>query len=264
VTAFEREVEATLDPIGAAFDLLVAGPTSQEAAQGASSFFSVESAGTFLWADFDTAKLIVDFRDFRKLLANASTTCGSESLLSQLNTTAFQFTEVERVRYEIEGSCDTFSNWLQRECMEYTRAGAEAADLSTNERAFGSGCIPGSDGLPDGRWFGYVDNADADQLGFDLACWFSGSAATDAAAEDGEESPPPNDYYVRNESERLRLVPVAPQVVVSWLPADGEARTAAIRYADWVANRPTRLYPPGVWLEVDGGAVVSIEEQFVP
>jgi len=43
------------------------------------------------------------------------------SLLAQLNATAFQFDRVERVRYEMEQSCDTFSNWLQRDCAEYTR-----------------------------------------------------------------------------------------------------------------------------------------------
>jgi hypothetical protein len=75
----------------------------------------------------DNGLLLVDFGDFRELIANASTSCGSMSLLSQLNATAFQFEEVERVRYLIEGSCDAFSNWLQRECMEYTRTGAEPA-----------------------------------------------------------------------------------------------------------------------------------------
>ena len=44
---------------------------------------------------------------------------------------------------------------------------------------------------------------------FDLVQWFSGDAATKAAAEDGEESPPPNDYYIRNVNPRLRTLPVA-------------------------------------------------------
>jgi hypothetical protein len=43
----------------------------------------------------------------------------------------------------------------------------------------------------------------------DLVQWFTGEAATKAAAEDGEESPPPNDYYVRNVNPRLRTLPVA-------------------------------------------------------
>jgi len=55
--------------------------------------------------------------------------CGSMSLLAQLNTTALPFEEVERARYAIEGSCDMFSDWLQRDCMEYTRHGAEPANV---------------------------------------------------------------------------------------------------------------------------------------
>jgi hypothetical protein len=128
VVLFERPVDASLDPVEAALRDLVAGPTGEEAARGADAvIFSVETAGTVQSVTLDDGLLMVDFRDFRELIANASTSCGSMSLLSQLNATAFQFDEVERVRYLIEGSCDAFSNWLQRECMEYTRTGADPA-----------------------------------------------------------------------------------------------------------------------------------------
>jgi len=128
VALFERSVAAALDPVETAFRNLVAGPTGEEAARGADAIvFSVETSGTVQSVTLDNGLLSVDFSDFREVIANASTSCGSMSLLSQLNTTAFQFEEVERVRYLIEGSCDAFSNWLQRECMEYTRTGAEAA-----------------------------------------------------------------------------------------------------------------------------------------
>jgi|GEM_PF-4187597 len=128
VTLFERQVAASVDRVEAAFRELVAGPLGEEAARGADAIvFSVETSETVQSVTLDNGLLLVDFSDFRELIANASTSCGSMSLLSQLNTTAFQFDEVERVRYLIEGSCDAFSNWLQRECMEYTRTGAEAA-----------------------------------------------------------------------------------------------------------------------------------------
>jgi hypothetical protein len=128
VAVFERLADASLDPVEAAFRDLVAGPTGDEAARGADAvIFSVATSGTVRSVTLDDGLLSVDFSDFRELIANASTSCGSMSLLSQLNTTAFQFDEVERVRYEIEGSCNVFSNWLQRECMEYGRNGAEPA-----------------------------------------------------------------------------------------------------------------------------------------
>ena len=126
VALFERSVAASLDPVETAFQDLVAGPTGEEAARGADAvIFSVETSETVQSVALDNGLLSVDFSDFRELIANASTSCGSMSLLSQLNTTAFQFEEVERVRYLIEGSCDAFFNWLQRECMEYSRTGAE-------------------------------------------------------------------------------------------------------------------------------------------
>jgi hypothetical protein len=127
VALFERSVVASLDPVETAFQDLVAGPTGEEAARGADAvIFSVETSETVQSATLDNGLLSVDFSDLRELIPNASTSCGSMSLLSQLNTTAFQFEEVERVRYLIEGSCEAFSNWLQRECMEYSRTGSEA------------------------------------------------------------------------------------------------------------------------------------------
>ena len=111
----------------AAFESLVAGPTAEEKASGADSFFSADTSGMVVSAAIDQELLVVDFEDLRSVIPNASTSCGSMALLAQLNTTAFQFDRIERVRYQIEGSCDTFANWLQRECMEYTRNGAQPA-----------------------------------------------------------------------------------------------------------------------------------------
>jgi hypothetical protein len=54
--------------------------------------------------------------------------------------------------------------------------------------------------LADGRHPVYLKTVDPDRptITFDLIQFFTGEAATKAAAEDGEESPPPNDYYIRN------------------------------------------------------------------
>ncbi|MDH3306852.1 MAG: GerMN domain-containing protein [Acidimicrobiia bacterium] len=117
VKGFTREVPADVDPVRSAFDQLVAGPTEDEMVAGGGSFFSEASAGSVLATAVEDGFLSVDFDDFRSLLNNASTSCGSESLLGQLNTTAFQFEEVERVGYSINDNCSTFFNWLQRECQ---------------------------------------------------------------------------------------------------------------------------------------------------
>jgi hypothetical protein len=149
-----------------------------------------------------------------------------------------------------------------------TTTQATTTTVDTNALASGSGCTPGTDVLPDGEWFGYVDSATAEVLEFDLACWFTGDAAILAAAEDGEESPPPNDYYIRNVNPDLREVPVAADAEVMWLPNLGGPDLADITYADWIAARYTPgtegEYKPGVWLTIADGEIVEIQEQYVP
>jgi hypothetical protein len=131
--------------------------------------------------------------------------------------------------------------------------------------ADGSGCTPGSGDLPDGRWFGYVTVTRADGLDLDLACWFSGEAAIEAAAEDGEESPPPNDYYVRNDNLAARSLAADPSVEVVWYPDLGDPTSeATTTFADWVAQDRGAGGVPGIWVEIDDGSVVSIHEQWVP
>lgn len=125
VVVYERQIDASVDPIVAAFESLVAGPTRDEEASGAGSFFSAETTGMVASAIVNDGVLVVNFDDLRSVIPNASTSCGSMALLAQLSTTAFQFDDVERARYEIEASCTTFAQWLQRECMEYTRDGAQ-------------------------------------------------------------------------------------------------------------------------------------------
>lgn len=128
----------------------------------------------------------------------------------------------------------------------------------------GSGCTPGSEGLPDGRWFGDVEEARSGEISFDLACWFTGDEATAAAAEDGEESPPPNDYYVRNENPAVRDLTVADGTTVTYYPSGDPTDTQELSYDDWRTGREARAYQLGVWIEVSGGSVTSIEEQWVP
>jgi hypothetical protein len=129
----------------------------------------------------------------------------------------------------------------------------------------GSGCTPGPGELDDGEWFGHVVTGTEAEMEFDLACWFTGDAAVRAAAEDGEESPPPNDYYVRSVNAATRTLEVVAKAEVVWYPEFGdptsEARTT---YEDWIVQTEDRGFVPGVWLEVEDGVVVSIREQWVP
>ena len=133
-----------------------------------------------------------------------------------------------------------------------------------DDGAEGSGCSPGEGSLPDGDWFGLVTSRRDGSLDFDLACWFTGDAAVQASAEDGEESPPPNDYYVRNSNPATREVPVGENVEVAFFPDGDPTNETDIDYDDWAALLATRGYELGVWLKVEDGVITEISEQWVP
>ncbi|MFZ0624859.1 MAG: hypothetical protein WAN34_00015 [Acidimicrobiia bacterium] len=133
-----------------------------------------------------------------------------------------------------------------------------------SDGASGSGCTPGPGGLPDGEWYGFAEEANEASITFDLACWFSGDAAVLAAAEDGEESPPPNDYYVRNQNPQTREVAVDPGATVVWYLTGDPASETEGSYSSWLGIRQERPWDLGLWITVDGGAVTSIQEQWVP
>jgi hypothetical protein len=101
---------------------------------------------------------------------------------------------------------------------------------------------------------------------FDLIQWFEGDAAAKAAAEDGQESPPPNDYYTRNVNPRLRTLPVASGAritVTRQTAGQGGGNAAGPVPADLATVAAT-----GVghifWATVQGGQIQALEEQYVP
>jgi hypothetical protein len=126
-----------------------------------------------------------------------------------------------------------------------------------------SGCTPGTDILPDGKWYGGVRVFDEEGISFDLACLYFGEAAEAAAAEDGEE-PPPNDYYVRNENEQVRMLSVAPDTPVTWYtsgdPNDEETGT----FTQWVEWLSTQESYYGIFVTVEDGNVTEIAEWWTP
>ena len=99
-----------------AMNWLLRGPRSGERKRGAASFFSARTAGmvnSVRISDDGTAR--IDFDDFRKIIPGASSSCGSASLLAELDRTAKQFPSVDRAVYSFEGSKRAFYDWLQME-----------------------------------------------------------------------------------------------------------------------------------------------------
>ena len=108
------------DPRGrleAAIRGLLQGPSEVERDAGYISLFSDRTALALTSVELgDDGVAIVDFADLRMVMNNASTSTGSQILLAQLEATVFQIPEVTAVEYRINGSCDTFWEWLQRTC----------------------------------------------------------------------------------------------------------------------------------------------------
>lgn len=112
--AVARQVPETPQLLRAALEAQLQGPTAEERAEGLSSFFSAETAGMLNRVTIDEAgRAVVDFRDLRPVIPNASTSAGSQMMLGELNATVFQFPSVRSVEYRIDGNCEVFWEWLQ-------------------------------------------------------------------------------------------------------------------------------------------------------
>jgi hypothetical protein len=107
----------------AAMQALLAGPTAAERAAGYTSWFSAQTAGSLrsLTASPD-GQVAVDMKDFSAVIPNASSSTGSQLLVSQISATIFQFPDYQSILLSFEGDCSRFWNWLQSDCSQITRA----------------------------------------------------------------------------------------------------------------------------------------------
>jgi len=117
VQAVERTTDGP-DVLHDAVAALLEGPTAEEQADELWSFFSDETAGVLISAEVDEGVARLDFEDFSGIIPNASSSCGSASLLAQLDATATQFPTVGQAVYSFEGSEEAFYGWLQMEPPE--------------------------------------------------------------------------------------------------------------------------------------------------
>lgn len=100
-------------PLEPALDALLAGPTPAEQEQGYGGWFSEHTEGLLRSVRIESGTAFVDVDDLRPVIPNASTSCGSASLLAQLDRTVMQFPTVERARYSIQGDQEAFYLWLR-------------------------------------------------------------------------------------------------------------------------------------------------------
>jgi hypothetical protein len=115
VVPVSRTVPRSPSVATAALAELLGGPTAGERTAGYWSFFSAETAGTLRSVRVTGGTALADFRDFRRLLPNATSSYGSTALLAELDATLKQFPTVRRTLYAFNGNVPAFYEWLQLE-----------------------------------------------------------------------------------------------------------------------------------------------------
>ena len=124
--------------------------------------------------------------------------------------------------------------------------------------------------LADGRHPVIIKTVDADRrrITFDLIQFYQGDDATREAAKDHQESPPPNDYYIRNANPKLRTLPVRSDATITTNTLTAGYTGSATKNVQVPLDRLAIVLPRSgagpFWITVRHDQVVKITEQYVP
>ena len=127
--------------------------------------------------------------------------------------------------------------------------------------------------LEDGHHFVYVTSGSrledgSSEVEFDLALFYVGERAEQEAAERDDEVV--NGYYIVNDNDRLRILPLADDVEVDYIPVDACCDLQSGNVNAWLEaileTNPTDYSGTGApwWFTVDGGEITRIEQQYLP
>ena len=116
--------------------------------------------------------------------------------------------------------------------------------------------------LKGGTWY-----VSADYIQF-----LTGAAAATAATAHGDESPPPNDYYILNDNKQLRELPVAAGANVKIMGGTGgdpqhPQNQTISEFHDWFVSSSgdKNWVKDGVYVvKIASGKVTAIDQQFLP
>ena len=108
-------------------------------------------------------------------------------------------------------------------------------------------------------------------LEIDYIQFLTGDEAAAEAAARGDESPPPNDYYIVNDNPRLRTFRVRDGIEVTmwtWNIMDEGVREQQVLFDMWwdelFMHDNERLRSVPYWIDLEDSVIVSIEEQYLP
>ena len=124
--------------------------------------------------------------------------------------------------------------------------------------------------LVDGRHPAIIKTVDPDRrtITFDLIQFYQDDEATREAAKDHQESPPPNDYYIRNTNPKLRTLPVRSDATITCNTLTAGYTGSATKNVRVPLDRLAIVLPRGgagpFWITVRHDQVVKIAEQYVP
>jgi hypothetical protein len=124
--------------------------------------------------------------------------------------------------------------------------------------------------LVDGRHPVIIKTVDPDRrtISFDLIQFYQGDQATSEAAKDHQESPPPNDHYIRNTNPKLRMLPVRSDATITCNTLTAGYTGSATKNVQVPLDRLAIVLPRGgggvFWITVRHDQVVKIAEQYLP
>jgi hypothetical protein len=124
--------------------------------------------------------------------------------------------------------------------------------------------------LADGHHPVLIKTVDPDRrsITFDLIQFYLGDDATREAAKDHQESPPPNDYYLRNVNPKLRTLPVTRDAAITTNTLTAGYTGSATKNIAMPLDRLQTVLlgrsSPPFWITVHDGQVVKIAEQYLP
>jgi hypothetical protein len=127
--------------------------------------------------------------------------------------------------------------------------------------------------LEDGTHFVYVDRAvfppdESTRIRVDLAYFLTGAEGEEAADAHDEEFV--NGYYIVNDNDRLRLLPLADDVDVRYIPVSQCCELQAGDIDAWLEsiNETSQTDYGGTdvpwWITVESGEITRIEQQYLP
>tara|TARA_B100000902_G_scaffold245281_1_gene232228 strand:+ start:93 stop:878 length:786 start_codon:yes stop_codon:yes gene_type:complete len=141
-----------------------------------------------------------------------------------------------------------------------------------SQGGLGSGCTPQSSELPDGVWFGVIEEKNTDSIIFDLACFYVDELAQEKALEEGYGEVM-NGFYISNQNPNVFDLEVHQQAMVHEIRLHNENASSpleTINYAEWPSDsgkfmcwtegEPSCL----VWVAINDGHVTEILEQYLP